>query len=186
MRPANSGSQAASSESRCDSKALYTKMLPLLPRTGHSEVMNSLPGIARIRGEELVVLGFGSGLSQHVNRPLKRNLVVRSHARKSRDRRVHRLEIHKEEWVLEPLQLLAEFGAEPGLPRLHASARTPLPLVQREVVRDVADGLDANLLQFLDGARLDSRQVADVVVWARRIAAVEELAGDGVGAMAVP
>src|ERR1035441_10093020 len=119
-----------------------------------------------------------------MNRPLKRQLVVRPHARKSRDRRVYGLEVHKEERVLESLQLLAEVGAEPGLASLHASASTPLPFVQREVVRDVADGLDANLLQFLDGARLDSRQVADVIVRARRIAAVEELAGDGLRAMA--
>jgi TolB-like protein len=44
MRPANSGSQAARSESRCDSKALYTRMLPLLPRTGHSDATNSCRG----------------------------------------------------------------------------------------------------------------------------------------------
>src|ERR1035438_4828549 len=39
------------------------------------------PGIAVVGGQEFVVLGFRSKFPQHVNRPLKRNLVVGTHAR---------------------------------------------------------------------------------------------------------
>jgi hypothetical protein len=74
-------------------------------------------------------------------------------------------------------------GAEPRLSRLHARSRTPLPLVQWEVVWDVVNGLDSQFFQFLNRTGMDSGYIADVVIWARGIAAVVELARDGVGAM---
>src|ERR1035437_8526696 len=125
-----------------------------------------------------------AGLAQHMDGPLKRKLVVSSHPRESRYSRVDGLEIHKEERVLQPNQLLLESWAEPRLSRLHAVASPPLSLVQWEVIWDVVDGLDAHFRQFLNGAGLDSGYIADVVIGARRIAAVVELARDRVGAMA--
>ena len=44
-------------------------------------------------------------------------------------------------------------------------------------------GLDAHACQFFHRAGLDSRQEADVIRGARRIAAVVELTRDGIGAM---
>jgi hypothetical protein len=55
--------------------------------------------------------------------------------------------------------------------------------VKPVVVRDVANGFDAHLHQFLNRACLDSWQVSDVVIGARRIASVVELACDGIGTM---
>ena len=81
------------------------------------------------------------------------------------------------------LQLLAEFRAEPRLPRLHARASTPLSLAQCEVIGYVEDGLDAHFLQFLGRTGVESWQIPDVVIWERRIAAVEKLARDRIGAM---
>src|SRR6266566_310798 len=63
-------------------------------------------------------------------------------------------------------------------------ARTPLNLTQFKVFRDVADTLDAHLFQFLHRAGIYSRQVADVVIRSRGIAAVVELTGNGICAMA--
>src|SRR5208282_6161522 len=97
--------------------------------------------------------------------PLKRQLVIGPHPSESWNGRVDGLEIHKEERVFQSTQFLADFGAEPRLPRLHAGSSTPLPLVQWEVVGDVANGFDAHLLQFLHRACLDSGYIADVVIW---------------------
>jgi len=60
-----------------------------------------------------------------------------------------------------------------------ARSRTPLALVEQEVVRVVADEFDANLPQVFNYAGLYSRQVSDVVVRVLGIQAVKELASDG-------
>src|ERR1035437_4528731 len=131
-----------------------------------------------------MVLNSHSGLSEHMNRPLKRNLVVRSHASKAWNRRVHGLKICKVEWVFQSTQHIPEFVAEPRFPLRHASSCTPLNLGQFEVIGYVTDGLDAHFLKLINGAGVDSGYVSDVVSRARRIALVEELAPDGRGAMA--
>src|ERR1039458_4504207 len=130
-----------------------------------------------------MVLKFRSGLHQHMNRPLKRQLVIRSHARESWDRRVHGFKVCKVDRVFQTAQLLHEFWTEPRLASLHARSRTSLALVQGEVVRDVEDGRNAHLLKLLNRAGLDSWQVPDVISRARRIASVEELARDWVRAV---
>jgi hypothetical protein len=66
---------------------------------------------------------------------------------------------------------------------LHGCARSPLPFTERKVIRYVEDGIDAHLLQFFGGTGVESWQIADVVIWERGIAAVEEFARNGVCAM---
>src|ERR1035437_5747109 len=100
------------------------------------------------------------------------------------DRRVDCFEVHKVKRIFQTSQFLAQFRAEPRLSLLDAGARPPLALVERVVVRYVMDGFDAHLLQFLDGVRVDSWQVANVVIRAWRIATVVELVSSGVGSMA--
>ena len=68
IRSANSGSHAASSESRCDSNAaLYTTMLPLSPSAAHNEAMKSRRGSLLSDREEFVVLGFCVRARLHMN-----------------------------------------------------------------------------------------------------------------------
>jgi hypothetical protein len=45
-----------------------------------------------------------SGLLQHMHRPLKRNLIVGTHSRKTRYGWVHGFKIHKVERILEGLR----------------------------------------------------------------------------------
>ena len=130
------------------------------------------------------MLDFRTGLLHEVNRPLKRNLLVGAHALEPWNCRVQCFKIHEVERIFQRCQLSTEVGAEPRLPRLHARAHTPQALVQREIVWNVPNGLDPHLLQFVNGAGVDSRQIADVVITALRIAAVKELAGDRISAMA--
>jgi hypothetical protein len=59
------------------------------------------------------------------------------------------------ERVLQALQLLPEFRAEPRLPCLHGGARMPLALGEQEILWNVMDGFDPHPLQFLDGACVD-------------------------------
>ena len=91
--------------------------------------------------------------------------------------------VHKIQRVAKGLQRTVQFRVEPRLPRLHAGAGTPLTLAQIEVIGDVVDGLDAHFLQCLFRARVESWQIANVVIRKRRIATVVELARDGMGAM---
>jgi hypothetical protein len=122
-------------------------------------------------------------LSLYVKRPLERELIERTHPREPWDRRIYALKIREIERISERLQLLAKFRTEPRLPRLDARARSPLTFTERKVVGYVGDGLDAHLLKFLGGTGVESRQIADVVIWEREIAAVKEFTRDGVRAM---
>src|SRR5271157_5672440 len=97
-------------------------------------------------------------LPLHMYAPLERQVIVGSHARETRDCPTHRLIVHKVQRITQPAQNLAEFGAEPRLARLHTRSRTALNLRQFEVSGYVADGLDAQLLQFLHRAGVDSWQ----------------------------
>jgi hypothetical protein len=74
--------------------------------------------------------------------------------------------------------------AEPRFTRLYGGARTPLSFGEPEIVWNVPDRIDPHLLQFLDGARVDEGQVANVAIWAWRIAVVIELASHGLRALA--
>ena len=152
-------------------------MLPFSPSAPRSEVMNSrrgsLPSVARnssVRVQRQAVAARGLTIGKGVDRTdaFPRTSGLRIHAFKIR-------EIKR---VLQALQLLAEFGAQPRLSHLHTRSRTPLSLTEREIIRYVEDGLDAHFLQFLGGTGMESWQIPDVVIWERRIAAVEELAGD--------
>ena len=141
------------------------------------------PWIAGVCCKKFVVLKFCAGLPLDVSRPLKRHLVIRSHTREAWDRWVNGFKISKVQRVFQPIQRLAEFGAEPRFPRLHASSCPPLNLRQVEVVRYFANGLDARLLKLLHRAGMDAGQVSDMVIRARRITTVEKLAGNGIGAV---
>ena len=158
-------------------------MLPLSPSARHSEVMNSHRGSPPSVAKNSLVFWLRSGFPLNVERPLKCELIERTHSREPWDRRIHALKIHEIERVLQILQLLAEFRTEPCLTRLHARASNSLLLSEREVIGYVGDGLGAHLLQFFSGTGMESWQVADVVIWERGIAAVEEFARNGVCAM---
>src|ERR1017187_6948172 len=105
------------------------------------------------------MLGFSTGLPQHMNAPLKRQLIVRSHAAKSWNSRIHAFKIGEVQRVVKGLQRLASFRVKPSLSRLHARSCTPLNLTQFEVIGYVTDGLDAHFLQFLFRARVESWQI---------------------------
>src|SRR5213078_2730898 len=94
----------------------------------------------------------------YVQRPLKRKVIVRTHARKTRHARIYGLEVYEPERVLQLIQFRKQLRAEPRFPRLHAGAGTSLNLAQREVIGYVADGLDTHLLQFLHRAGVESWQ----------------------------
>jgi hypothetical protein len=115
---------------------------------------------------------------------LKRQVVIWPQARETWDCRVYSLEIHKEEGIPQTRQCgLESFCVVPRLVRLNAGSRPALNLGQFEVVRDVVDGLDADLLKFLHRAGVDPRQVANMVIWARRIALLEEFTPNWVTAL---
>src|SRR5580704_17827667 len=107
--------------------------------------------------------------------PLKRQLIVGSHAGKPWNCRIHAFKICEVQRVRQPTQHLAKLRAKPRLARLHAGSRPSLNFAQFEVVRYVTDGLDAHFLQLLFRARVESWQIPNVVIRERRIAAVEEL-----------
>jgi hypothetical protein len=130
-------------------------------------------------------VGFASGAGRSNSSYVRPSLTAerskrKLYARKSGDCRIHFFEIHEIDRVLESAQLLAEFRAEPRFPRLHARSRTPLALVELEIIWNVPNALDAHFRQLLNGAGLDSRQVPYVVIWTRRIALVEEFTPDRV------
>ena len=129
------------------------------------------------------MFGLGIRASLYVQRPLKRELIERTHAREPWDRRIYALKIHEIKRVFQALQLLAEFRTEPRVSRLHAGTRSPLPFTERKVIGYVGDGLDAHLLQFLGGTGMESWQISDMIIWERKIAAVKEFAVHGVRAM---
>src|SRR5208282_1953850 len=118
-----------------------------------------------------------------MNRPLERQLIVRSHARESWDRRVHGFKVCKVEWVLQALHFLAQVGAIPRRFLLDTVSRTPLNLRQCEVIGYIVDRLDAQLFQFLHHAGVDSWQGCNVVLRAQWIASVEKFASDGLRAV---
>src|SRR5208282_963498 len=118
-----------------------------------------------------------------MHRPLERQMVVGPHGWESRDRPIHGLEVGEVQRVRQSTQYPTEFGAVPRLPRLHTRSRSPLNLRQLEVVRYVANRINAHVLKLLNRTGVDSRQIADVVVRTRRIAMVIELACDGIGAL---
>ena len=131
------------------------------------------------------MLGCCTGRSLHMHAPLERQLVVRSHTRKSRHTWIHGFKIHEIKGVLHAFQLFAQFRCViPRLSRLDGDASAALALVEREVVGNIVNGHDAHLRQFLHPDCVDSREIADVIVRPRRIAAVVELARDGIGALA--
>src|SRR5438445_6815715 len=105
------------------------------------------------------------------------------HSRVPRNRRIYAFEIHEIQWVLQFRQFPPQFRTEPRLPRLHTRTSSPLWFAQGEVIRNIVDGFDSHLREFLYGARVEPWQVADVVGWTRLIATVVELARDGIGAM---
>src|SRR5437773_7904669 len=130
------------------------------------------------------MLGLRTGLPLDMHAPLKRKLVVGPHPGEAWNSRIQTLKIHKVQWVPQSRQRLTQFRAEPRLSCSHAVCRTPLNLAQLEIVRYVLDGLDAHLRQFFHRACMDSWQIADVVIRARRIATVEEFTGDGIDTVA--
>src|SRR5208282_653333 len=129
------------------------------------------------------MLGLCSGLGLRMDGKLKWQLVVRAHAAESWDCPVDRFKVHKEQRILQGSQFLAQVRAEPWFPHLHALSGATLNLRQIEVVRYVADGLDAHLLKLFHCTRVDTRQVADMVIGTRTIASVIELARDWIGAV---
>src|SRR5450631_4041768 len=116
--------------------------------------------------------------------PLEQQVVIRSHACETRDRGVYGLKVDKEQRIGEVGECrLESVNVVPRCPRLHARSRTPLSLSQFEVIGYVVDGLDAHFLQFPFRTRVESRQIPNVVIRKRRIAAVEELADNGIVAL---
>jgi len=101
-----------------------------------------------VNREEFKVLQFCSRLSLHVDRPLKRDVVVRAHAGVSRESRINRLEVHEEEGMGERTEFLLQPLSEPGAVILHRIAGPPLPRGQRIIRRDVVDGADSQLDEF--------------------------------------
>ena len=140
-------------------------------------------GIVAVGRQEFVVFGFDTGVSLHVDRPLKRQLIEWTHSREPWDCWIYALKVHEIERVIQAPQILAQFLTEPRVACLHGGARSPLPFTERKVIGYVGDGLNAQFLQFLGGTGMESGQIPDVVVWERRIAAVEKLARDWIGAM---
>jgi hypothetical protein len=119
----------------------------------------------------------------NVKRPQEWELIEWTHSREPWDRRIYALKIHEIDWVFQALQLLAKFRTEPRVSCLHGCARTPLSLTERKVSGYVGDGLDAHFFKLLGSTSVESWQIPNVVVWERRIAAVEKLARDRIGAM---
>jgi hypothetical protein len=55
------------------------------------------------------MVGRCTGLSLHMPRPLKRDVILGAHARKSRDRRVQGLKIEEVQRICELTQFVLEF-----------------------------------------------------------------------------
>ena len=120
-----------------------------------------------IHGEEFIMVGFCSGLSLHMHTPLKRDVIIGLHARKSRDRRVDCFKICEVQRIIELCQFRRQFRAEPRVACLNGGAGMPLNLAQLEVIGYIANQIDADLFQFLRCAGMESWQVADVAIRAR-------------------
>src|ERR1035438_3727430 len=110
-------------------------------------------------------------------------MVIGSHPRKSWDRPVNCLKVQKVQRVRQHTQQFAEFCTEPRLSSLHTRSRSPLNLTQLEIVRDVADRRDAQFFKFLGGTSVQSWQGSNVIVRARKSAALVELACDRIVAL---
>src|ERR1700751_1297981 len=102
-----------------------------------------------------------TGLPLYMYRPLKRQLVVGTHAGKSWDRPVDGFKIHKIEWEFERLKLPLEVWAKPRLPCLYRGTCTPLKLAQIEIGWYLMDGLDIHFLQLCNCARMEPWKVAN-------------------------
>src|SRR5207248_356755 len=77
------------------------------------------PGITVIRCQELEMLRCCSGLLLHMNRPLKREVIVRMHANKPWNRWIDGFKIHEAERVFKRFKFALQFWAKPRLPCLH-------------------------------------------------------------------
>jgi hypothetical protein len=128
--------------------------------------------------KEFKVLQFCSRLSLHVDRPLKRDVVVRAHAGVSRESWINRLEVHEEEGMGERTEFLLQPLSEPGLVSLHRIAGPSLTRRQRIIRRDIVDGADSQFDELSHPQGPYAGQERDMVSRSRHVAVVIEFAGD--------
>src|SRR6266566_5958262 len=118
-----------------------------------------------------------------VNRPLKGQVIVRTHTGESRNRGIDGFKIHKIERVPERFKFGFQFFTKPRLTCLHRDTGVPLNLAQLEISVYLVDGFDPHLLKLLDCTGMESWNVADVVFRLGMIAVIKELADNRVDAM---
>src|SRR5438874_7689907 len=86
-----------------------------------------LTRIARVRRQVFEMSPCFARLPLHMHAPLKWNVIVGTHPRKSWDAWTDGLKVCVIEWVLQRAQLILEFRAEPRGSRLNAGASATEP-----------------------------------------------------------
>jgi hypothetical protein len=104
IRPENSGTHEASSESR---KLLVVHDDAAAIPEGIAQRRDERRArVARVSRQEFQMLGRCAWLPLHMHAPLKWNVIVGTHPRKARDCSIQGFEIREVQWVFEPLQLV--------------------------------------------------------------------------------
>ena len=114
-----------------------------------------------------------------MNRPLKRDVVVRAHLGKPRKRWKDSLEINEAQRILQTIKFIREFWAHERLSAFHALHGPSLSLRQGKRVRNLFDQGDSRGGEFLHLACCDPGQATYVICGQLWVAMVIEFAQDG-------